>query len=172
MGSKVRSAFTLVEILIVVIILGILAAIVVPQFTSASEDAQISNTETQLSTIRNQIELFRVRNNAKYPNFTGDGISGEASLAGGWGTAGDPDPFVAGLRGGDYLRAEPINPRTRAVLGTTAPGAVVGGTLIIAGLAPTAADVGGWMWEAEVAGGTGGEMRAARFDEVNRAWLD
>jgi prepilin-type N-terminal cleavage/methylation domain-containing protein len=35
-----KSGFTLVEILIVVIILGILAAIVIPQFTNASEDAR------------------------------------------------------------------------------------------------------------------------------------
>ena len=35
--------FTLVEILIVVVILGILAAIVVPQFTNATQDAQGGN---------------------------------------------------------------------------------------------------------------------------------
>ena len=35
-----KTGFTLVEILIVVIILGILAAIVIPQFTSASESAK------------------------------------------------------------------------------------------------------------------------------------
>ncbi|MFG0283425.1 MAG: prepilin-type N-terminal cleavage/methylation domain-containing protein [Phycisphaerales bacterium JB039] len=162
MRSKVRSAFTLVEILIVVIILGILAAIVVPQFTSASEDAQISNTETQLSTIRNQIELFRVRNNAQYPDFLG-------ALAGGWGDPAGATPAAQALRGGDYLRSEPINPRTRTLAGTTAPGAAVGGTLVIAGVAPAAGDVGGWMWDA-----TAGEeeMYACRFDEVNREWLD
>ena len=45
MRAQVRKAFTLVEILIVVVILGILAAIVIPQFTSASEDAQVSSAE-------------------------------------------------------------------------------------------------------------------------------
>ena len=40
--------FTLVEILIVVIILGILAAIVIPQFTSASSDARNSSVASTL----------------------------------------------------------------------------------------------------------------------------
>ena len=67
MRAQVRKAFTLVEILIVVVILGILAAIVVPQFTNATQDAQAGNIQTQLDTLNNQIELFRDRNNA-YPN--------------------------------------------------------------------------------------------------------
>lgn len=170
--GPVRNAFTLVEILIVVIILGILAAIVVPQFTSASEDAQISNTETQLSTIRNQIELYRVRNNAQYPDFVG--------FAGHWGdpsapplASGDPDPIAEGLRGGDYLKKPPINPRTRAVAGSEAPAVagepLVGGTLILFQVAPTAGDVGGWVWDATL---DSEEMYAARFDEVAREWLD
>jgi general secretion pathway protein G len=168
MGSKVRSAFTLVEILIVVIILGILAAIVVPQFTSASEDAQISNTETQLSTIRNQVELYRVRNNAKYPEFL-------TTLGDGWGDpdaeiAGLPDPIGQGLRGGDYLKAEPINPRTRSIADTfSATLPARNGTKVIAGVAPGAADLAGWIWDA-TAGDE--EMYAARFDEVEREWLD
>ena len=61
-----KRAFTLVEILIVVVILGILAAIVVPQFTNATEDAQGGNIQSQLSTLQNQIELFRAREN-RYP---------------------------------------------------------------------------------------------------------
>ena len=63
MRQRMKKAFTLVEILIVVVILGILAAIVVPQFTNASTEAQAGNVATQLQTIRGQIELFRVRNN-------------------------------------------------------------------------------------------------------------
>ena len=62
MRNRVRKAFTLVEILIVVVILGILAAIVIPQFTNASQEAQVGNIQTQLQTIRSQIELFRVKN--------------------------------------------------------------------------------------------------------------
>ena len=94
MRSKVRGAFTLVEILIVVVILGILAAIVVPQFTNASEDAQAGNVATQLSTIRNQIELFRARNSGQYPALPGANHAG-------W------DILVED----GFLKAPPLNPR-------------------------------------------------------------
>ena len=65
--AKHRSAFTLVEILIVVIILGILAAIVVPQFSSASTDAQVSALSSNLQTMRGQIELYKMQHNGNYP---------------------------------------------------------------------------------------------------------
>jgi len=66
-----KRAFTLIEILIVVVILGILAAIVIPQFTSASQDAQNSSVQSQLQTVRGQIELYGIQNPAgAYPDFT------------------------------------------------------------------------------------------------------
>ncbi|HVU64820.1 MAG TPA: prepilin-type N-terminal cleavage/methylation domain-containing protein, partial [Phycisphaerales bacterium] len=71
MRNTVSKAFTLVEILIVVVILGILAAIVIPQFTNASQDAQRGNIQTQLQSIRNQIELYRVKNNGNAPALVG-----------------------------------------------------------------------------------------------------
>ncbi len=111
MRNRVSKAFTLVEILIVVVILGILAAIVIPQFTNASADAQVGNVETQLQTIRSQIELFRVRNNGNYPTF----VAGE---------------FPAELINANYLRTAPINPRTgtsTVVLGADPEGAVENG---------------------------------------------
>jgi type II secretion system protein G len=100
MRHRVKRAFTLVEILIVVVILGILAAIVVPQFTNASNEAQSGNVATQLQTIRSQVELYRVKNNGAYP----------PSLVAG----GDGDTAWADLIGSDYLRAAPMNPRTHS----------------------------------------------------------
>jgi general secretion pathway protein G len=64
--------FTLVEILIVVIILGILAAIVIPQFTNASQDARKSNMASQLQTLRAQIELFKLQHQDKPPTLVTD----------------------------------------------------------------------------------------------------
>ena len=63
--------FTLVEILIVVIILGILAAIVIPQFTNASQDARESSLLSQLQTLRSQIELYKLQHMDKLPNLVG-----------------------------------------------------------------------------------------------------
>ena len=60
--------FTLVEILIVVIILGILAAIVVPQFTEASADAKVSALTSDLQTVRSQLELYKLQHDGDYPS--------------------------------------------------------------------------------------------------------
>ena len=60
--------FTLVEILIVVIILGILAAIVIPQFSSASNDARESALTSDLQTLRSQLELYNIQHLDHYPN--------------------------------------------------------------------------------------------------------
>ena len=62
-----RGGFTLIEILIVVVILGILAAIVIPQFTDAAQDANASSARSQLQSIRSQIELHRVQTNGVAP---------------------------------------------------------------------------------------------------------
>jgi len=64
---RVRQGFTLVEILIVVVILGILAAIVIPQFTEASTEAKLSSLCSDLQTTRSQIELYKVQHNDILP---------------------------------------------------------------------------------------------------------
>src|SRR5689334_12955268 len=66
-GRRVSRGFTLVEILIVVIILGILAAIVIPQFTNASQDARKNSVTSQLQTIRSQIELYKLQHKDQIP---------------------------------------------------------------------------------------------------------
>ena len=60
MKRTTKKGFTLVEILIVVIILGILAAIVIPQFSQASTEARVSSLKTNLQTIRSQLELSQI----------------------------------------------------------------------------------------------------------------
>lgn len=62
-GSHVaRRGFTLIEILIVVVILGILAALVIPQFQTTGDEANQATCRAQLHQIRMQIEYYRVQN--------------------------------------------------------------------------------------------------------------
>ncbi|MBP7937456.1 MAG: prepilin-type N-terminal cleavage/methylation domain-containing protein [Phycisphaerae bacterium] len=67
-----QHAFTIVEVLIVVITLGILAAIVVPQFSDASTNASESALHKNLQIVRGQVELYKLQHST-YPtlaNFT------------------------------------------------------------------------------------------------------
>jgi prepilin-type N-terminal cleavage/methylation domain-containing protein len=61
------SGFTLVELLIVVLILGALAAIAIPQFTNSTEDAKVSALDTSLAELRSAVELYYHHHNAAYP---------------------------------------------------------------------------------------------------------
>ena len=97
-----RKGFTLVEILIVVIILGILAAIVIPQFTTASNDARASALSSDLQTVRSQIELYKVQHLEQKPTAA---IVNELTLA----TKADGTVDVTG-KFGPYLQKFPTNP--------------------------------------------------------------
>jgi general secretion pathway protein G len=57
-----RRAFTLVELLLVLTILGILAAIVVPKFTGRTEQARITAARTQISTFQTALSTFELDN--------------------------------------------------------------------------------------------------------------
>ncbi len=65
--SRIQKGFTLVELLIVVIILAILAAIVVPQFASSTDDAKLSSLDSNLATMRSTIELYYHQHKGIYP---------------------------------------------------------------------------------------------------------
>ena len=65
-----RRGFTLVEILIVVVILGILAAIVVPQFGNATTSSKISSVQANLQLLRSQLDVFKVQHNDTPPPVT------------------------------------------------------------------------------------------------------
>ncbi|MFQ5410763.1 MAG: type II secretion system protein [Phycisphaerae bacterium] len=116
-----RNAFTLVELLIVVIILGILAAVVIPQFSDASTDARVSSLTTNLATIRGQIEFYKLQHNGNYPNLTvpvpfADAMTKKTDVGGGLNAVGKYGP---------YLQAIPMNPftNTNTITGTAGSGA-------------------------------------------------
>ena len=62
-----NKGFTLVEILIVVVILGILAAIVIPQFSDASTQSKVSSAASSVQTMRSQLSLYKIQHNDNLP---------------------------------------------------------------------------------------------------------
>jgi general secretion pathway protein G len=63
-----RRAFTLIEILLVVVILGILGALVYPQFANARADAADKAARTQLQSLRSQIEMYKIQHGGALPD--------------------------------------------------------------------------------------------------------
>lgn len=64
-------AFTLVEILIVVVILGILAAIAVPKLSNAAHAARESTLKEDLRFLRTQIAVFNSQHRDTFPGYPG-----------------------------------------------------------------------------------------------------
>jgi len=97
--------FTLVEILIVVIILGILAAIVIPQFTNASNDARNNSVASTLQTLRGQIELFKIQHADTPPAQTALSVvlTGKTNPT-------DTTQTAATGTLGPYVQSFPVNP--------------------------------------------------------------
>ncbi len=66
-------AFTLIELLIVVAIIGILAAIAVPNFLNAQVRAKVAKAESEMQSIQTGLEMFFIDNNS-YPPMDNDRI--------------------------------------------------------------------------------------------------
>lgn len=93
-----RRGFTLVEILIVVVILGILAAIVLPKFANASSDAKRNSLSSSLQALRGQIELYMLQH----------GDTAPVLAATDW-TPLTTQTTYAGQQTGPYLTVAPVN---------------------------------------------------------------
>ena len=124
-NHRSQKGFTLVELLIVVIILGILAAVVIPQFNSAASESKEAALASNLATVRQAIEMYKVQHTDQFPTDLGGATTGQ--LVNKTDVVGAIDP--AGLYG-PYLRnAFPSNPvsgatsKNSVALVTTMPGA-------------------------------------------------
>lgn len=64
---KNQAGFTLIEMLVVVIILGILAMIIVPQISVSTDDARLNSLQTNVNSIRSAIEVYAAQHANRYP---------------------------------------------------------------------------------------------------------
>ena len=126
-----QSGFTLIEMLIVIIILGILAMVIIPQITVSTEDAKITTLKTNLAGIRGTIEVYYAQHNMTYPGVVAAGgayggantalaftsqLTMYSNTAGAVATAYDATNFPLGpyIKGGT-LPANPFNNKTDVV---------------------------------------------------------
>ena len=64
---KEQVGFTLIEMLIVVILLGIMAMLIIPQISVSTGDANLNTLKSNLASMRNAIELYYHQHNQVYP---------------------------------------------------------------------------------------------------------
>ena len=120
---QAKRGFTLVEILIVVVILGILAAIVIPQFTQASTEAKQNSLCSDLQTLRSQIELYKVQHNDTPPALGtfANQMTLTTDISGNVNTSETPKVRTGAFQYGPYLERVPENPfNASATLAATA----------------------------------------------------
>jgi type II secretory pathway pseudopilin PulG len=146
----------LIELLIVVIIIAILAAIAIPQFSVSSDDAKVAALDANLSTMRSAIEMYRVQHKNTVPAAKASKVTGAPACTGG--TAGNAalnteDAFKDQLTA--YSNADgatctvpstdyPFGPYLRAIPAEPGSGKA---TIAVVSTAPVAADNStGWQF--------------------------
>jgi len=107
MSAKARErAFTLIEVLIVVVIVAILSGTVISRYASSTYDAKEASLRTNLRILRPQILLYQHDHNGQFPviqNADLPQLTGVTNAAGQIGAGGPDYPF------GPYIDAIPPN---------------------------------------------------------------
>ncbi len=75
---KREGAFTLVELIIVIVILGILASIAIPSIIGSTDEARETALSQDLATVRKAMQLYAAQHQGKFPGATEDGLGNKA----------------------------------------------------------------------------------------------
>ncbi len=107
--KKTTSGFTIVELLIVIVVIAILAAISVVAYNGISQRARDSARTSDMKSIKTALEFYKSDNN-RYPSATsGNGSWEESHLDG-------PGSFMEYLVSGKYIGSVPLDPVNSAAM--------------------------------------------------------
>lgn len=115
---KRTRGFTLIELVVVIMILGILAGVAAPKLLSVSSDATDNGLKQTLSIIRDAVELYAADNGGLLPPCTATGTDFRNALV----------PFIRGT-----FPSAPIGPAQNFDVTPTGPGATLADAVPTAG---------------------------------------
>lgn len=110
MKNKHQSGFTLIEVMVVIVILGILSALVVPNVLHKAADARVAAAKSDLAAIGQALDMYKL-DNSTYPT-TDQGLEALVTKP-----SGNPEP--RNWNPGGYLKKLPEDPWRRAYLYTS-----------------------------------------------------
>jgi general secretion pathway protein G len=99
--KKRNRGFTLIEVMVVVVILGILAAMVVPKIMSRPDQAKIVKAQQDVMAIQSALDLYKL-DNGFYPS-TDQGLDALVKRP-------TSDPTPQNYKQGGYLQTKPMDP--------------------------------------------------------------
>lgn len=108
--QRSKSAFTLIELVVVMLILAILAAMIVPRIIGRSEDAKVARAVSDLSTVRSMLDNFRI-DVGRYPSSEEglDALRSAPADANGWRGPYSQKPIGVDPWGNAYIYEWPGN---------------------------------------------------------------
>ena len=101
MQLKRQRGFTLLEIMVVIVILGILASIVVPNLMGNKDQADRQKAVTDIVALENALDMYKL-DNVRYPS-TEQGLEALVSKP-------DGDPIPKNYKDGGYIKRLPDDP--------------------------------------------------------------
>lgn len=112
--NKSRSGFTIVELLIVIVVIGILAAITIVAFNGVQKRARDNTRSSDIASLQKALELYRV-DHGKYPSYTPMGTNAPSGFTGRFGSSysysiATDDSWIKNLETSGVISQAPVDP--------------------------------------------------------------
>jgi general secretion pathway protein G len=101
MHKKFQQGFTLIEIMVVLVIIGVMAALIVPRVMGRAADAKVIAAKSDINTIMNALKLYNL-DNGRYPT-NEQGLNALINKP-------NAAPIPLSYKDGGYLEKLPIDP--------------------------------------------------------------